>query len=187
MFGYYKSNCAGSTAWTSLANFSWRFYTIWQHQANTLLAQMPFQRAEHSYAYIFTPVRLPVVGTSTCKYIYPRCWFLKACGPQHTSLLWNIQFGDCKEIRLVNSFLRSHETQCRAKCKVVIRDMPRSADGMKWVYGLPPMIYNLNDMNLMKGTRGLTEQGQIRTLSWGQAVTGLAKTLRELIPLSLLL
>ncbi len=118
MFGYYKSNCAVSTAWTSLANFSWRFYTIWQHQANTLLAQMPFQREARSYAYIFTPVRFPVVGTSTCKYIYPRCWFLKACGPQHTSLLWNIQFGDCKEIRLVNSFLRSHETQCRAKCKV---------------------------------------------------------------------
>lgn len=115
MFGYYKSNCAGSTARTSLANFSWRFYTIWQHQANTLLAQMPFQREARRYAYIFTPVRLPVVGTSTCKYIYPRCWFLKACGPQHTSLLWNIQFGDCKEIRLVNSFLRSHETQCRGE------------------------------------------------------------------------
>lgn len=68
--------------------------------------------------HIFHTCRFPVVGTSTSKYIYPRCWFLKAFGPQHTSLLWNIQFGDCKEIRLVNSFWKTHETQCRTKCKV---------------------------------------------------------------------
>lgn len=46
--------------------------------------------------------------------------------------------------------------------KFVIRDLLGSADGMKWVYGPAPMIYNLSDMNLMKGTRGLAEQGQIR-------------------------
>lgn len=70
----------------------------------------------------------PWVGLSlTCPpaSISPGCWFLKVCCPQqHTSLLWNMQFGDCKRITPVNSTWRSHETQHRPKCKVRDTDMP---------------------------------------------------------------